>query len=245
MTFSLSACNWFSKKSNFNIQRNSTITIIDSLQLTDSVVFYENPLPIAGYRIYYLGDRSETIHLEKDGILSFETSENTHREIKDWLVPNSNQMQIFIDTSMVFSSKLTNPIDISDTILTTKFVKSYPIFIYNNSDSTIYIGHFNDLGTTIKQYRSASGNWVNGELPIRYFCGTGARELFLRGCQMLIAKLNRRAGKIEVISRLRYENTNGSYIYSNSFIDYVDSIPERDFIYADVEPLYTKSIGTR
>lgn len=218
---------------NLNVQKSGPLTIIDSLLLVDTISFHYNKVPGAEYRIFYLGIQSAEVNLEQKGINSYWTEETSYRAVKNLIGNDITKLNAVVDTTMTLASLCTIRKNDQDTSSVPILVKSYPIIIRNNSDSTFHLGLSNNLNA-IKQTKTLNGEWVDMELPMLY-CGTGIREVFLKGHEMLVAKFVQGSGDIKIETRLRVEIAQNKYVFSNTFIDNIDSVSIKNLTYDDME----------
>ncbi|MFY7936746.1 MAG: hypothetical protein ACOVOQ_05180 [Flavobacterium sp.] len=209
-----------------NIQTNGTLTLIDSSALTTNSVTYQPTDIQAYYPIFFIGKPSDTIILGKEPI-------STHLLNHKRLIgkpcnyyPDSNDMSIEVDTSFKLSNKVfyKHYSESNQTLLTDSILSylSYPIFIRNLSDSVLFIGNFNCIENLVRQAQNRNNVWVDIEVPIDYQCSTGQGSIYLESGEILIAKLNRYNADFKTNCRLKYQKK-GKIIYSNTFIDFVDS----------------------
>jgi hypothetical protein len=202
-----------------NYQKHQSTIIVDSLILTDGLQLHDGNLPFSLYGFLYIGKMRDTIRLPRLPISDYaDESGNGHRR-DDYILADESNLAIDVDTTTIFAAALPRN-DKNDSL---SFVKAYGIFVRNLSSQTIFLGLFGNL-RAVQQVQTPDGKWFNIETPNMYFCGTGARQLFLESNDIGIAKFMRGNGKVKLRSRLMFENC-GSKIYSNIFFDRVDSIP--------------------
>lgn len=209
-----------------NIQTNGTFTLIDSNAWTNNSLTYHPIDRQAYYPIFFIGKTSDTTILSKEPI-------STHLLNQKRLIgkpcsyyPDSNNMSIDVDTSFNLINKVfykhyseSNQTLLTDSIST---YLSYPIFIRNLSDSVLFIGNYNSIENLVRQAQNQHNVWVDIEDPIDYQCSTGQGSIYLDTGEILIAKLNRYNADFKTNCRLKYQKK-GKTIYSNTFIDFVDS----------------------
>ncbi|HEY9004537.1 MAG TPA: hypothetical protein VIM75_00315 [Ohtaekwangia sp.] len=229
---------------NLDIGNNDSIVAIDSLMYREADLPIGNIFPCGEYRVVYLGDPHDTILFEEKGIIPYKTKENDHRNIQDWTEADSTKMTIRVDTTLNLLSYATYRKEIGgkevEDSTAVKYVRCNIMVVRNHSDSTLYMGINNDIGRMVMQYQASDGKWITGQLPIYYGCGTGARELFLRKEQIAVAKFLRGNGNIKVLARIKFETLNGHYIYSNTFYNYINFVPKKDFTNNDLQMWYDK-----
>ena len=135
-------------------------------------------------------------------------------------------MSIDVDTSFNLINKVFYKLysESNQTLLTDSISTylSYPIFIRNLSDSVLFIGNYNSIENLVRQAQNQNNVWVDIEDPIDYQCSTGQGSIYLDTGEILIAKLNRYNADFKTNCRLKYQKK-GKTIYSNTFIDFVDS----------------------
>jgi hypothetical protein len=86
----------------------------------------------------------------------------------------------------------------------------------------LFIGNYNSIENLVRQAQNQHNVWVDIEDPIDYQCSTGQGSIYLDTGEILIAKLNRYNADFKTNCRLKYQKK-GKTIYSNTFIDFVDS----------------------
>lgn len=144
---------------------------------------------------------------------------------------DSNKMKIVVDTTFSLSFQETywhykSDSDFNKIVDSIRLLKSYPVIVFNESDSMLEVGRFNDL-RVVRQVKNEAGDWQNIEVLPFYFCGTGSRELVIEPGWILIAKLLRYKGDFKTQCRLKYEGFK-RVVYSNVFNDYIDKRQLRD-----------------
>lgn len=213
------------KKDIRRIHTNGQMVIVDSSEATESLWQY-NPKERSGYYpIYYIGKTVDTIYIGKRKIQGLNHEQKDYSTYSNFTWPDSNKMEITIDTSFSLTnysyySHFTNNGE-KEHIDSIKTNLCLAIFIRNNCDSLLSIGSFSELGHTLRQAKNESGNWIDIETPIQYFCGTNARELVLEPDEMLLAMLPRYKGDFKTECRLKFEYWQHT-VYSNVYYDWID-----------------------
>ena len=214
----------------YNVQRDSKYSIIDSTAKTDRFRVFDAKDRFAWYPIYYLGDTKETYELGANPIKS--RARETYRPTATggWFDKN---ISVFVDTALDIAHKSTfthevvnenrkvnDPeIYVTDSV---KHFKAYPVFIKNTCDSTIYLGYFNYVNFMVLEAKNEQGSWVEIEtLERQAGCGVGARVIFLRPHQVIVAKILRYNGGFKTMCRLKLGNPKLA-VYSNTFTEYID-----------------------
>ncbi|KAA9332751.1 hypothetical protein [Adhaeribacter soli] len=183
---------------------------------------------IGFYPIFYLGKLTDTITLGKEATRK---NSNTQDDIKfrharNFTFADNSKLKIKVDTAFKLTYNLNfksfNEQSKRIEIDSTRSYRSFMVVVQNLSDSLISIGTFNNLEEIVRQAKDRSGNWVDIETPIEYYCATGARDVVLEPGEIAIAKLIRYKGNFKTECRLKYSKW-GRTLYSNSFTDYIDS----------------------
>ncbi|MES2656679.1 MAG: hypothetical protein V4620_13875 [Bacteroidota bacterium] len=207
------------------IQSNGQIVIIDSSRQTGSLWTYDSKERHGYYPIYYIGESSDTILLGQRKISGSSYGKKDYSKCKNFTWADSTKMKITVDTTFslthtVYYRHYSDKQD-KEIIDSTKYFKSFAIFVTNLCDSLLSIGNFSELGYIVRQAKNENGNWVDIETPIRYLCGTGARDIIIEPNGLIVALLPRYKGEFKTECRLRFTRWSHS-VYSNIFIDYID-----------------------
>lgn len=229
LLISLSLFLFFAKNNAYtNTQSNGKILIIDSSRLTNEKWVYDNHGQCGYYPIYYIGRDKDTITLCENIVRKRDDLPYHSYSIAEYFLLDRIKIRIVVDTIINLSHTFKyyhydpqangNGAMVLDSA---KAIAAFPVFVYNESKFPIMVGEFNELGYTIRQAKDEQGNWVDIEVPIRYMCGTGAKDVILQDDQMLVAKLIRFGGDYRTECRLKYLKKDRIF-YSNAFIDYID-----------------------
>lgn len=207
------------------IQANRNITVVDSSAQTENLWKYDPTERYGYYPIYYIGKPTDTICLGQEKISGYSYGQKDYSKAKNYTLADSTKLKIYVDTSFslahtVYYSHYAEKED-KRIVDSTKSFKTFIVFVHNQCDSLISVGIFSELGHTVRQVKDEQGNWKDIEAPIRYFCGTGARDIIIEPGQMLVAKLLRYNGDYKAECRLKYSRGK-STVYSNTFTDYID-----------------------
>lgn len=219
-----------------NIQRYQQTVLIDSVSLDLTLTPQKKATGMSYYPVYYIGPTQDTIRFGKQL-----PSHGEFEKFPDIVLRYLDQVTLTVDTSIkltnltIFEShSIEDGIDVKrmDSIIKEP---AYAIILQNQSDSTLYIGQFNDLGKVVMQYRNKLGKWTDIEEPAYAYtyCSTGAKTMFLKPKQILVAKLIQRKGDFDALCRLKFKNFD-QVCYSNTFRFKIDSsqlskIPKKDF----------------
>ena len=166
-------------KVELNVQSNSKVTIIDSTAQSNYLHTYKPEERMAYYPIFYIGDPKDTFMLRMNPIPKHWGAQPKHyAKYRNWALSFNTKLSIFIDTSMHLAHRATyrhfsddpEKGPILDSI---RLYNSFPVFLSNHSDSLIQLGIFSELWRTVRQAKNQSSEWVDLEIPIEYFCGTG------------------------------------------------------------------------
>ncbi|MCR5888435.1 hypothetical protein LRS06_11785 [Hymenobacter sp. J193] len=208
------------------MQTHHQTTIVDSAAQTRYFYPYSRDGRVGYYPVYYIGPRQDTLYLGASKIYGYQYGQKDYdRERKRFTWVDSLSMKIVVDTAFHLTYAelhyIHNKHNHKDVISYVSYHKAFPVYVYNLTDSLIWLGKFSELGSTVRQAKDSQGKWVDIEKPIRYYCGTGAREIVLEPRQCLVAKLLRYKGSYKTACRLRYTNAHRT-VYSNTFTDYID-----------------------
>ncbi|PIE50055.1 MAG: hypothetical protein CSA38_05110 [Flavobacteriales bacterium] len=170
---------------------------------------------IADFPILYIGKIKDSIKLKRgdfdDYSYSYEEFARTqnHEELPPPLNKypypyQKNQISIFIDTTKTVGFyEYDSPIGI----------KSYPVFIENLSQDTLYIANNGSL-PMLTEMKSNSEDWKEIEKPFLLMCGVGIRHDFLPPNQIVITTLRQNYGTTKVKYRLKLKCFDKNF-YSN------------------------------
>jgi hypothetical protein len=209
------------KPNRLNVQRNECITLIDSVDL-DSLR-YGNPFsPVGMYRIFYVGPERKIVNLPQKGVAVYEEFDSSGQSCE-----RSNAFTLSVDTTINLS--FTSHVD---SLQVPEKYAAYALIITNNADAPVYVGTFGVL-RAVREIRLDTG-WVSVEVPIGFFCGTGARRVILKRDEIAIAKVLRSNGKKKYDCRLRLDFYDRESIYSNVFTDRLDTV----IVYAEEQPVF-------
>lgn len=201
------------------VTTHNNITIVDLLTPGVTLLEYDSLQREARYPVYYVGAVKDTIEINKPLSL-------WDRERHDTVHPyatNISNLKLVVDTAIPTSHNI-HKYNTDNYLVQTDRVQSgmaYPAFIYNTSDSFIYLGEYNLLLNIVRQAKNNKGQWLDIENPADFFCGYGARQIIAGPHQMIVAKLLRYKGDYFTECRLKC-GRRGRYLYSNSFYDYID-----------------------
>lgn len=206
------------------IQTKNNLTVIDSAGIGKEFFPYDKKDREGFFPIFFIGKIRDTLKISehlvsKNFISKYETDTTNVR------LASAQNAEIIVDTNFDVAYKYNythcNKDFTKSIIDSTKFYKSFLIFIKNKSDTVLYVGDFNFLKNAIRQVKNNYGVWQDIEKPKVVFCGTNARENFIEKNEILVAKIIRFHGNKKRECRIRYSNIN-YIIYSNSYWDYVD-----------------------
>lgn len=203
----------------FNIQRYQQTILIDSVSLDTTLALKKKTTEVGYYPVYYIGPLQDTIRLGNQL-----PSHGLTKKFPDTVLRYLDQVSLTVDTSIkltnltIFEShSIDDGIDVKrlDSIIKEP---AYAIILQNQSDSTLYIGQFNDLRKVVMQYQNKLGKWTDIEEPAyaSTYCSTGAKTMFLEPKQLLVAKLIRYKGDFDALCRLKLKNFDQT-CYSNTF----------------------------
>ena len=208
-----------------NIQTNGKIVLIDSTLLTNNFENYNpNDVENGYYPIYYIGNKKDTISLRK---VRFEDDDFTRSDtIKNIFTANSENISINVDTNFKTSIDLKfkyyfqqdelMPID------SMYCYASFPFFINNLSDSSIFLGiGWVSLINIYLQATNKQGKWIDLKKPHKIECLTGFKNIVLLPKNLMIGKLIRKRGNYKTNCRLKFK-IGDNIIYSNIFEDWID-----------------------
>lgn len=206
-----------------NIQRHQQMVLIDSVSLDNELTPKKKTTEAAYYPVYYIGPAQDTIRFGKQL-----PSHGAFEKFPDIVLRYLDQVTLTVDTSIKLTN-LTFYESFSDSNI--KHLDSiakepaYAIILQNQSDSTLYIGQFNDLRKVVMQYQNRLGKWTDIEEPAyaSTYCSTGAKTMFLEPRQVLVAKLIRYKGDFDALCRLKFKNFDQT-CYSNTFRFKIDSL---------------------
>lgn len=211
------------------IQKNGNLTLVDSTKECNNFLPYSAENRQGFYPVFYIGEQTDTVKLGQEAISEWNYQQKQYPYHKKFA--DSTEIKIVVDTT--FSLNYTeyykhySEKEGKKIVDSTQTFKVYPIFVYNLTDSLVHLGTHNHLGRTIRQAKNKQGIWVDIETPVRYFCGTGARDIVIEEKQVLIAKLLRYRGDFKTLCRLKFTTKNPFLnvyynVYSNTFVDYID-----------------------
>lgn len=229
MTYILEGCS--GKRVEINIQTNGKMVLIDSTSVVGELLPYSQHDVSAYYPVFYIGETKDTIRLENDKVTPFNFKAKSYENHEPFTYATKEKLQIQIDTSVHLSYKDIYRSHPRDSVYLRKRkevdivrqFQSYPILIYNSSDSLISVGTFCALSDFIRQAKNEKGVWIDIETPTYYMCGTLARDIVIEPKQLLVAKLIRFKGDVRTECRLKFKRWREiKPVYSNTFLDYVD-----------------------
>lgn len=218
------ACNGKKTPNVVTVETNGAVTLVDSSAKTENLLVYQPSDREGFYPVYYVGLPMDTIVLGQRQIPKYKFGQKSYNN-GTFAWADSTKIKIIVDTAFslvhTFFHEHYDEEKNKGIIDSTESVKAYAIFVYNTSDSLLSVGHFGELGYTIRQARNEQGEWVDIEIPINYSSGTNARHIVLEPKYILIAKLLRYKGDFKTECRLKFTRWHKT-IYSNSFTDYID-----------------------
>jgi hypothetical protein len=215
LTLILSSC-WRDKP----ITSYKKTFLLDLSPIGNELLEYDSSYRKSPYVIYYIGPSYDTIQIDKP-ISAEEDSGNNYTNTPFSQFGNgNNHLRIFVDTaiSTTHSTYRTLIENNSKETEIEYLYKAYPVFIYNRSDSLIYISNYNFLTHLVRQAKNIDGQWQDIEKPSKIYCGINSRQIVTESHQMIVAKLLRYKGDYFTECRLKL----GKNLYSNTFYDYID-----------------------
>lgn len=185
--------------------------------------------------VYYVGKQKDTIRLPFIPVSMWKADTEDFSYVKRYEVPDSNKLQILVDTSLLtYHTHTPTRLTYSHHggLITSGFesYEAYHVFIYNFSNSFVNMGSANAVGWISTETKDQTGKWITALGNINYGCGTSIRDLTLKPGDMLAAKYIKRSGGTYKQLRLKYEPKwpGAKPVYSNEFWGYIDFQKEED-----------------
>ncbi len=213
----------------FTIQSNGKMVIVDSSEITQNRWPYYLEDGSAFFPVYYIGKLKDTVFFGANPrprhISRYDNDTQYYTNPRNLAVIDSCNMKIVVDTLYSLSYTLyyrSHPFDDERVrIDSTKSYKAFPVFVYNLSDSILFVGHFSELGHTVREAKDRQGHWKEIENLLDYGCFYAARNLLIRPREVLIAKMLRYEGNFKTLCRLKFKMRK-AVVYSNTFMDYIN-----------------------
>lgn len=185
--------------------------------------------------VYYLGKRRDTLSLTDHPIPYRQFFSEEPEYNGRFLALDVADLKLFVDTSVVTYYSYSEIVE-SKYPLKSMFEAenkpeeykvishlAYPVFMYNNSESLLFVGDGNVLGGTTIEAVDSIGQWKAAVHRFEYRCGTGLRELVLKPNEMLVSKYPVRKGAVYTRLRLKFMPwRSGEPLYSNEFWGNID-----------------------
>jgi len=196
----LSSCKKLNPKTtdNLNYSQFNLATVSDTFK-RDSVLEPANSITTASYHPMYLGPSKDSI------FLNYNLGEIGYRDY-DWIAynyPDSNDMKVVVDTLQNIGSINTFNLFSSKTLNKSKSIKSYPVFIRNNSTDTLNFG-FGNFIPLIMEAKDSLDEWKPIQKEFRYSCGTGLSYIYLPPNEIMITSCKLFEGDFQTKLRLTY-----------------------------------------
>lgn len=229
----------------YNVQKDSLYTIIDSSAKTDVFFKYDGIARVAVYQIFYIGEAKKSYTLPSRALAEFVP---LYTDTGRYSTRYTNKtISIFVDTALDISKKLEFRHEITDSVKkeanrayfkvdSVKHYKAYPIFITNLSDSLMFLGQHNYINHMVREAKDEQGQWKPLEQAVRYWDCNKCRLVYLKPKQVLVAKMMRFTGNFKTECRLRF-GTGENVVYSNTFVEYID---KRALVAPDSTKAYLK-----
>ncbi|MCB0514726.1 MAG: hypothetical protein R2798_04390 [Chitinophagales bacterium] len=205
---------------------------INSIELIDTfknklLLDTANSITIAEFHPTYIGVAKNSI------LLNYWSDEIEYRTM-DWQEykdPDSNDLEIYVDTSQIIGSvnkfsislpppplnyendpkEIDNEEDKQEKKNYRGEIKSYPVFVKNKTKDTLDVG-YGEYIPLIIEAKDNSGNWKPIQKPYIYRCGTGLTNYFLPPNEIIITSCKLFEGDYETKMRVTFgfDNTTSS-----------------------------------
>ena len=187
----------------------------------------------AYYPVYYIGKQTDTLFLGQQPISMYSNGELEDRydSAKNWNSAGDLQIEVFVDTAVNVGHDIRyshfSDGDESETLDSTRSIKSFNVLITNMSDSLVMMGTHNFVGYLTREVKDKDGNWIELEHRLTDLCGTAKRSLVLEPRDFMLARLLRYNGDDKFLFRLKLSMKFG-YVeayrtYSNIYEDFFDA----------------------
>ncbi|MGH1336593.1 MAG: hypothetical protein ACRBFS_10730 [Aureispira sp.] len=196
----------------------STIALMDTFTNTLSPISPTRQ-QTAAFHPMYIGKYTHNIPL------SYSSRALRHHRTRDWLTypnPDSLDLQLFVDTSKIIGSvqaliQYPAPSTTEETYFPPYIrgaVRSYPIFILNQSKDTMDMGIGEHLPLIIEA-QDRTGVWKPIQKVHYYHCGTGLTRFYLPANELILSSYPVFEGAFETVLRVKHAWSKGNY--SNTF----------------------------
>lgn len=197
-----------------------------SIELIDTFTNVLSPLQqtkqsTAAFYPMYIGTYTPQIPL------FYSSNALDHHRTRDWYAyntPDSSTLQLFVDTSKIIGSVQLLTIPILPTVETTEAtdepqytrgnIRSYPLFILNQSTTTVEMGLGEYLPLLIEA-KDSTGHWKPIQKAYYHHCGTGLTNFYLPPNEFVLSSCPIFEGDFTTTLRVKHIWSKGNY--SNEF----------------------------
>ena len=214
---------------------NPALGVIDHASKKGHFLTYDSFHRTPHYYVYYNGKASGKMRLSKEPI--YPNYPYAETALDNCL----SGIKIQVDTSVNVNDVLEHSHwdknsnkKITDSL---EFVKAFPIYISNISDSGIFIGLNDNLRLSLRA-KDPQGQWHDIEIDYRLKCGMGARKIVIKPKEVLVSKVRRYKGNFRTECKIVLYSGSDSEFSSNSYFDYINENQLTDRLLGDYAPRF-------